>query len=62
MLSVKRTQEVLNDKTITYEKAEKIRDGFYVLGGVIFKSWIEKRKKEKLKNKDNANKNTKNSE
>jgi len=44
-ISVEQTKKILNDPTMSDEQAEEIRDGFRMLGEVIFDKWFEERKK-----------------
>ena len=43
MLSVQKAKELLNDETISDEKAEKIRDDLYALAEIIFDKWLEEK-------------------
>jgi len=45
MLTIERTKRLLNDQDITDEKAEQIRDDFYLLAEVIFEKWQKDREK-----------------
>jgi len=53
MLTIEQTKKLLNDPNISDTEAEEIRDGFRLLAEVIFEKW----QSEKMKSKDNENKN-----
>ena len=44
IISIEQTKKLLNDPTLSDEQAEEIRDGFRMLGEVIFDKWFEERK------------------
>lgn len=44
VVSIEQTKKLLNDPTLSDEQAEEIRDGFRMLGEVIFDKWFEERK------------------
>jgi hypothetical protein len=48
MLSIEKTKELLNDKNISDEEAEKIRDDMRTLAEIIFDKWLEERKSKRL--------------
>lgn len=39
MLSTKRVKELLKDRNLSDEEAEKIRDGFRELAEIVFEKW-----------------------
>ena len=48
MLSLKRTKELLNDPTLSDKEIQEIRDGFYLLGEIIFEKWKKEKRTDKL--------------
>ncbi len=52
VISTLQTKKLLNDPNLSDEQAEEIRDGFRMLGEVIFDKWFEERKKGQLNQKE----------
>ncbi len=44
MLSIEEARELLDDKTLTDAEVTEIRDGFRILGEIIFEQWLSERK------------------
>ncbi|MFA5871595.1 MAG: hypothetical protein WC858_02625 [Parcubacteria group bacterium] len=49
MLSIEKTKELLDDKTISDDQAEKIRDDVQTLAEIIIEKYISDRKSGKWK-------------
>ena len=49
MLSVEKVKELLDDKSISDEQAEKIRDDLQTLAEIIFEKYLSDRKSGKWK-------------
>ncbi|MFA5871408.1 MAG: hypothetical protein WC858_01685 [Parcubacteria group bacterium] len=49
MLSVEKVKELLNDKTISDDKAEKIRDDLQALAEIVIEKYISDKKSGKWK-------------
>jgi ribosome recycling factor len=50
MLSIEKTKELLDDKTISDDQAEKIRDDVQTLAEIIIEKYISDKKSGKWKN------------
>lgn len=44
MLSIEEARELLDDETLTDAEVTEIRDGFRILGEIIFEQWLSERK------------------
>ena len=56
MLSVERVKELLNDPKLSDKEVEEIRDHLYMLSEIMFEQWMEDRKKERAKKKQDDQK------
>ncbi len=56
MLSVERVKELLNDPKLSDKEVEEIRDHLYMLSEIMFEQWMEDRKKERVKKKQDDQK------
>ncbi len=44
MLSIEETRRLLDDQTLTDAEVTEIRDGFRILGEIIFEQWLSERR------------------
>ncbi len=44
MISIEEARELLDDETLTDAEVTEIRDGFRILGEIIFEQWLSERK------------------
>ncbi len=56
MLSVERVKELINDPNLSDKEIEEIRDHMYMLTELMFEQWMEDRKKEREKKKQDDQK------